>query len=212
MRRIAPTASTPMSLPMPPDLASPAIAEYHALRRAPGERGHFHFALTCRDRLFVAQAEKVYNHLRRGADPARQSMADTPSAIQSWLLAFLSNAGGVAGTVHFCRDGGLSIAAAVNVPPKVMEAVTWVPSGKGMAGLALERGESIRTCNLQEDRSGAVKPGAKAVDAKGAAAIPVKTDDGGVRAVVGIAFADERQFSESDLDALTEAVKTLPDA
>jgi len=31
-----------------------------------------------------------------------------------------------------------------------------------------------------------------------------------VRAVVGIAFPDERQFSDSDLDALTRSAATLP--
>ena len=51
--------------------------------------------------------------------------------------------------------------AAVNIPPQAREAVEWVPSGKGMAGLALERGEPVQTCNLQEDRSGAVKPGSE---------------------------------------------------
>jgi L-methionine (R)-S-oxide reductase len=132
--------------------------------------------------------------------------------IQSqWLSAFLAAHHGVSGTVHRHQEGGLKLTAAVNIPEKVQQIVAWVPNGKGMAGLALERGIPIQTCNLKEDASGAVKPGAKAVDAKGAVAIPVKTSDGGVRAVVGIAFADERQFSESDLDTLTEAVKTLPD-
>src|SRR3954469_3882942 len=93
---------------------------------------------------------------------------------QSWLAAFLNREGGVAGTVHLHEEGGLRLAAAVNIPPKVQEIVTWVPSGKGMAGLALERGESVQTCNLQEDRSGAVKPGAKAVNAQAAIAMPVR--------------------------------------
>jgi L-methionine (R)-S-oxide reductase len=128
-----------------------------------------------------------------------------------WLSAFLAAHQGVSGTVHVHRDDGLKLTAAVNIPEKVQQIVAWVPNGKGMAGLALEQGVPIQTCNLKEDASGAVKPGAKAVDAKGAVAIPVKTADGAVRAVVGIAFADERQFSDADLAALTAAVKTLPD-
>ena len=136
-------------------------------------------------------------------------MTDTTSAVQSWLLAFLSKADGVAGTVHLCRDGGLRLAAAVNIPPKVMEVVTWVPSGKGMAGLALERGESIQTCNLQEDRSGAVKPGAKAVNAQAAIAMPVRKEGGEIVAVVGAAFADERVIEEAELDRLQRAAASL---
>jgi hypothetical protein len=127
-----------------------------------------------------------------------------------WLADFMAAHHAVSGTVHNFENGGLSLTAAINIPEKVQQLVAWVPNGKGMAGLALERGVPIQTCNIKEDASGNVKPGAKAVDAKAAVAVPVKADDGGVRAVVGIAFAEERQFSQSDLDALTQAVKTLP--
>ena len=132
--------------------------------------------------------------------------------LDNWLADFLARNGAVSGTVHLYENGGLRLAAAVNIPEKVQQIVAWVPYGKGMAGLALERGVPVETCNLKEDESGAVKPGAKAVDAKAAVAIPVKTEAGAVRAVVGIAFADERRFSESDLAALTSGAATLPAA
>jgi hypothetical protein len=80
-----------------------------------------------------------------------------------------------------------------------------------MAGLALERHEPILTCNLKEDRTGSVKPGAKAVDARAAVAIPVDDDAGNVRAVVGIAFPDERDFSPADLALLRRSASTLPE-
>src|SRR4030088_1693644 len=98
---------------------------------------------------------------------------DSIQALELWLVRYLADTEGVAGTVHLCENGGLRLAAAVNIPPRVRAAVEWVPSGKGMAGLALERGEPVQTCNLQEDVSGAVKPGARAVDAKAAIALPV---------------------------------------
>ena len=126
--------------------------------------------------------------------------------LTAWLADFLARHGGVSGTVHLCQDGGLRLAAAVNIPEKVQQIVAWVPDGKGM----LQQGVPIQTCNLKEDASGAVKPGAKAVDAKGAVAIPVKGDGHAVRAVVGIAFAEERNFSASDLDTLMESAATLP--
>jgi L-methionine (R)-S-oxide reductase len=129
--------------------------------------------------------------------------------VQSWLANFLREAGAVAGTVHLSKDGGLQLAAAVNIPPKVQEVVAWVPFGKGMAGLALERGESVQTCNLQEDRSGAVKPGAKAVDAQAAVAMPVRDEAGAIIAVVGAAFADEREIAGDELERLQSAVASL---
>ena len=130
--------------------------------------------------------------------------------LDTWLAEFLARNGGTSGSVHLYRDGGLRLAAAANIPEKVCQIVAWVPRGKGMAGLALERRIPIQTCNLKEDASGAVKPGAKAVDAKAAVAIPVTGEDDAVRAVVGIAFPDERQFSESDLAALSASAATLP--
>jgi len=128
----------------------------------------------------------------------------------AWLTDFLTRHRGTSGTVHLAAPGGLQLAAWVNIPEKVKEIVAWVPEGKGMAGLAQQHGTPIQTCNLKEDTSGAVKPGAKAVDAKAAVAIPVKAPDGWVRAVVGIAFADERQFSGGDIEALSESAATLP--
>jgi L-methionine (R)-S-oxide reductase len=130
--------------------------------------------------------------------------------LQAWLSSFLADNGAVSGTVHLYQDGGLRLASAVNIPEKVQQIVAWVPNGKGMAGLALQQGIPIQTCNLKEDESGAVKPGAKAVDAKGAVAVPVKTSDGSVRAVVGLAFAEERQFTDADLAQLTAAAAALP--
>src|SRR5260370_42207398 len=124
-------------------------------------------------------------------------------------MSFLSEAGAGAGTVHLHQHGGLRLAASVNIPLKVQEVVAWVPAGKGMAGLALERGQPVQTCNLKEDRSGAVKPGAKAVDAKAAVAIPVRNQQGSIVAVVGAAFADDREIAGTELERLQSASAKL---
>ena len=129
---------------------------------------------------------------------------------QTWLVSYLAETGAVAGTVHLHRDGGLILTAAVNIPPPVVETVAFVARGKGMAGLALEQGKPIQTCNLKEDHSGKVKPGARAVDAKAAVALPIFDGSGTVRAVVGIAYADDRDLNEGDVQALTEAADSLP--
>jgi len=136
-------------------------------------------------------------------------VTDSSFKLEAWLTSFLSEVGAVAGTVHLHQNGGLRLAASVNIPLKVQEVVAWVPTGKGMAGLALERGQPVQTCNLKEDRSGAVKPGAKAVNAKGAVAIPVRDESDSILAVVGIAFADEREIQSEELDRLQRAASTL---
>jgi L-methionine (R)-S-oxide reductase len=136
-------------------------------------------------------------------------MTDSSFKLEPWLMSFLSDVGAVAGTVHLHQDGGLRLAASVNIPLKVQEVVAWVPNGKGMAGLALQRGEPVQTCNLKEDPSGAVKPGAKAVDAKAAIALPVRNAGGDIVAVVGAAFADEREIQGAELDRLQSGAESL---
>ncbi|MGI0087717.1 MAG: GAF domain-containing protein [Nitrosotalea sp.] len=121
---------------------------------------------------------------------------------QDWLGSLLDEFGAISGTVHICEEQGLRLVAAVNIPDVVKETVNWLPSGKGMAGLALERGEPIKTCNLVDDRSGNVRPGAKAVNAKAAVAIPIRDHKGSIVAVVGVAFADEREIGDWELQEL----------
>lgn len=136
-------------------------------------------------------------------------MIQRNARIESWLAAFLDEAGAAAGTVHLTEDGGLRLAAARNIPEKVQEIVAWVPRGKGMAGLALERGEPVQTCNLQEDRSGAVKPGAKAVDARAAVALPVRGASGCILGIVGAAFMEDREIDGAELERLQTACGSL---
>lgn len=133
-------------------------------------------------------------------------------ATESWLRSFLTDHGGVAGTVHVLEGELLKLSAAVNIPPPVVKITEIIPKGKGMAGLAWERDEVVATCNLKSDTTGDVRPGAKAVDAQAALAIPVHSASGGLRAVVGIAFLGERDFSEQELRGFQEAAASLPQA
>ena len=131
-------------------------------------------------------------------------------ASEAWLTAFVGRHQGVAGSVHVHRDGALHMTAAFRLPPPVIAATRFVPNGKGMAGLALAQDRAIQTCNLQTDDSGAVKPGARAVNAQGAVAFPVHAGDGRVRAIVGIAWMDERVLDDAALAALAVDGATLP--
>ncbi len=132
------------------------------------------------------------------------------SAMQEWLRSYIETTGGVAGTVHLRQGDGLALAAAVNIPPPVADVVRWVPWGKGMAGMALETGEAVTTCNLKEDDTGRVKPGAKAVAAQAAIALPVKDTTGSVIAVVGVAFKEEREIVQKEIERLMDEASSLP--
>lgn len=135
---------------------------------------------------------------------------NTSDELERWLQSFLAKYDGTAGTIHLFENGGLRLATAINIPPQVQQVVAWVPNGKGMAGLALERKMPVQTCNLKEDNSGNVKPGAKAVNAQAAVALPVSDGAAGVRAVIGIAFPHQHEFTPAELADLTAAASTVP--
>jgi len=128
-----------------------------------------------------------------------------------WLKEFVSGHGGVAGTVHTRTGEVLTLSASLNIPPPVIQKTQIIPKGKGMAGLAWSRDQIVSTCDLKADQTGDVQPGAKAVNAQAAATIPVHDASGGLRAVVGIAFMAERDFTAAELAALARAAESLPD-
>jgi L-methionine (R)-S-oxide reductase len=130
---------------------------------------------------------------------------------QEWLKQFLQNHRGVAGTVHRLGQELLEIEAAVNIPEPVLRATATIPRGKGMAGIAWEKNEPVQTCNLQDPgASAAVQPGARAVAAGAAVALPVHDAAGSVRAIVGIAFVETGELGREDVATLARAAATLP--
>ena len=129
---------------------------------------------------------------------------------ESWLKGFIAKHGGVAGTIHAVAGEVLALRAAVNIPPPVVAVTQSIPSGKGMAGLAWERDAPVHTCNLKSDATGDVRPGAKAVDANAAVALPVHGAGGAVRGVVGIARMGERDITEGELAALSGEAEAAP--
>lgn len=129
---------------------------------------------------------------------------------QEFLESLLRSVDGVAGTVHEQRGEDLYLTAAHNIPPPVIAIVAHVPHGKGMAGVAQVKKQPVQTCNLQTDDSGTIKPGAKAVNAQAAIAVPVLDDDGGVRAVVGVAWAHERELDSEFEQSVMRMAAALP--
>lgn len=137
-------------------------------------------------------------------------MYEQNQAQQKWLESFIAKHGGIAGTVHEQRGEDLYLTAAHNIPPEVIAIVARVPHGKGMAGLAQVRKSPVQTCNLKTDETGNIKPGAKAVDAQAAVALPVLDQSGAVRAVVGIAWSKEGEIGPAEEQAMMKLAAALP--
>ena len=129
---------------------------------------------------------------------------------QEWLESFVAAQGGIAGTVHVQQGEDLYLTAAHNIPPKVIAIVAHVPHGKGMAGVAQVKKQPVQTCNLQTDETGNIKPGAKAVNAQAAIALPVLDEAGAVRAVVGIAWSKEGEIGPAEEQVLMRLAAALP--
>ena len=137
-------------------------------------------------------------------------MYERNPAQQHWLEALIARLGGTAGTVHVQRGEDLYLTAAHNIPADVVAIVAHVPHGKGMAGAAQVGKQPVQTCNLQTDDTGTVKPGAKAVDAQAAVALPVLDATGGVLAVVGIAWRGEGEIGRAQEQAMMKLAAALP--
>jgi len=137
-------------------------------------------------------------------------MYEKNDAHQQWLETLIAELDAFAGTVHVQRGEDLYLTAAHNIPPHVVQIVAHVPHGKGMAGVAQVKKTPVQTCNLQTDASGTIKPGAKAVDAQAAVALPVLDAGGNVRAVVGVAWRREGEIDAAQEHAMMHRAAQLP--
>lgn len=130
------------------------------------------------------------------------SFASTDLATLQSILAALD---ADSGTVHAIGpDGALHLRVAIGIPEPVLAIVQVIPVGKGMAGLAAERKCPVNSCNIQQDTSGDVRPGARATGLAGSVAVPVLAADGRVLGVVGVATRAERTFTPDDERAIAE--------
>ena len=126
------------------------------------------------------------------------------------LSAIIAHFHADSGTIHMLEpDGILHLkAASAGLPEVVLAAVRLVPPGKGMAGLAFERGEPVNKCNIQTATGGDVQPGARATGMEGALVVPVFRGDEPAGAL-GIANRAERIFSEEETALLIAAGRVI---
>lgn len=90
-------------------------------------------------------------------------------------MSVLADFGCVTGTLHRfdSTDQHLKLVVQQGIPEVLMPVVQSIPLGKGIAGVAAETRQPVEMCNLQTDRSGVAKPGAKQTQVQGSLAVPV---------------------------------------
>ena len=117
------------------------------------------------------------------------------------------------GTIHLKAPDRmvLVLAASRNIPPPVLAAVREVPWGKGMAGVAAERAEPVRVCNIQTSESPDVRPGAKQTGLQGALVVPM-IKDGHVMGTLGVGCEGDREFTADETRWLLDFASRLVEA
>jgi putative methionine-R-sulfoxide reductase with GAF domain len=113
------------------------------------------------------------------------------------------------GSIHMVEDGVLVLKAHVGLPPQVVEIVSLVPIGKGMAGLAAQRNEPVSSCNIQTDATGNVRPGAKATGVNGAIVVPIRDSNGRVQGTLGIGVHRDYEYTDDETARLLQLAAQL---
>ena len=122
------------------------------------------------------------------------------------LARILGEISAETGTVHrLGSDGLLHLEEyAGSIPEHLLPVIRRIPVGKGMAGLAAERGQPVQMCNLQTDASGDARPQARSTGMRGSICVPMKRE-GQLVGVLGVAVAREREFTDAETAWLAEA-------
>jgi len=129
----------------------------------------------------------------------------TDIGLQSALEFLLDRFGCTSGTIHSLdvQSRILQLRAQRNIPHRLLPRIEQIPIGKGMAGLAVERGQPVQVCNLQTNTSGDAKPGARETGMKGSIALPIMAGTQ-VVGVLGVAKPWEYEFKDEEIGLLME--------
>ena len=131
--------------------------------------------------------------------------------MQTELDRIIRQFGADTGSIHIIEDGVLMLKAHVGLPQRIVDIVSRVPIGKGMAGLAAERNEPVSSCNIQSDESGNVQAGAKATGINGAIVVPVRNSSGAAVGALGIGVYRPYDYTEEETERLlAEAASLVP--
>jgi len=128
------------------------------------------------------------------------------------LSAILEEFACQTGTIHRSAPDGrtLTLVCQLGVPDSLLEKISSIPFGKGIAGAAAESGKPVRLCNLQQDLGGVAKPDARKTGVSGSLAVPVLASGSSqVVGTLGIGMAIPHDFSADEECRLQEHARNL---
>jgi L-methionine (R)-S-oxide reductase len=132
------------------------------------------------------------------------------AALQSVLTLVLNRFNSETGTIHLLdrEKGLLHLKAQVGLPPALLDAVTVIPVGKGIAGQTVARGEPVTLCNLQTDASGVARPNARQTGVGGTLCVPMR-DGEMIVGTIGIGTRREYEYKADETQLLLEAGRVI---
>jgi putative methionine-R-sulfoxide reductase with GAF domain len=109
------------------------------------------------------------------------------------------------GTLHRAEGEWLHLVAYEGVPEFLLDKISKIPFGKGIAGVAAATREPVELCNLQQDLGGVAKEDARKTGVSGSLAVPVFSEDGKtVMGTLGVGKVVPYEFSEAEKARLAE--------
>lgn len=109
------------------------------------------------------------------------------------------------GTLHRAEGEWLHLVASAGVPEFLMDNISTIPFGKGIAGVAAQTRQPVELCNLQQDLGGVAKEDARKTGVSGSLAVAILSKDGEtVVGTIGVGKMDPYEFSEAEKARLEE--------
>lgn len=114
------------------------------------------------------------------------------------------------GTIHLLNTETdlLELVAQKGIPAVLLEKVSQIPIGKGIAGAAAAQREPVQICNLQTDTSGVAKPDAKKTQVAGSVAVPILAGDT-LKGTIGIGKMEPHDFTDDEVELLNQVAEWL---
>lgn len=136
---------------------------------------------------------------------------DRTALLEAALTVVLADFKSETGTIHLldAQKQMLHLAAQIGLPPFMLDIVKTIPVGKGIAGQVVERGEPVSICNIQNDKSGVARPGAKQSGVGGALCVPMRAKNGVIVGTIGVGTAREYEYTAAEARLLEEVGQLL---
>jgi L-methionine (R)-S-oxide reductase len=149
---------------------------------------------------------KIENKIKALLDEKGSSEATLRETLKLVLGALNSETG----TIHYLNreKQTLHLVSQIGLPPFLLETVRLIPVGKGIAGETVASGRPVTICNLQTDKSGVARPGAKQTGIGGALCVPLRNGDSIVGAI-GIGTMRQHEYTPEETRTLEEAGRLI---